>query len=298
MNRVLITGADGFTGRYLAAELRTTGVEAHGLVRNPIALDDLAAVHVADLADYAALLRVIQQVQPTHVAHLAAISFVAHGQVDEIYAVNLLGTCHLLDALVRSGVSVQSVLLASSANIYGNSFYDAPLTEATPAEPTNDYAVSKFAMEYMARLFQDRLPMTVVRPFNYTGRGQSSAFLLPKIVDHFKRRAPVIELGNLDVERDFSDVRVVVEIYRRILETPAAVGGTFNVCSGKALSLAEVLHMAREISGHEIDVRVNPSFVRANEVKRMLGSRSKLESIIGPVVDIPLRETLLWMLTS
>lgn len=298
MARVLITGADGFTGRYLATELRRAGVETHGLVRNPIALNDFAAVHVADLADSAALLRVIQHVQPTHVAHLAAISFVAHGQIDEIYAVNLLGTRHLLSALESSGVTVQAVLLASSANIYGNSVQDAPLTEATPAEPANDYAVSKLAMEHMAQLYRGRLPLVVVRPFNYTGVGQAPSFLLPKIVGHFKQRAPVIELGNLDVARDFSDVRVICEIYHRLLETSAAIGQTFNVCSGKVFTLDDVLQMAREISGHEIEVRVNPAFVRANEVKRLVGSRAKLESVIGAVADVPLRETLRWMLEA
>jgi nucleoside-diphosphate-sugar epimerase len=298
MARVLITGADGFTGRYLAAELRRAGVETHGLVRSPIALNDFAAVYVADLADSAALLRVIQQVQPTHVAHLAAISFVAHGQIDEIYAVNLLGTRHLLSVLASSGVPVQSVLLASSANIYGNSFHDAPLTEATSAKPANDYAVSKLAMEHMAQLYRDRLPLVVVRPFNYTGVGQAPSFLLPKIVGHFKQRAPVIELGNLDVARDFSDVRVICELYHRLLETSAAIGQTFNVCSGKAFTLDDVLQMAREISGHEIEVRVNPAFVRANEVKRLVGSRAKLESVVGAVADVPLRETLRWMLEA
>lgn len=298
MNRVFITGADGFTGRYLAAELSNAGYETHGLVRDSVELEEFAAVHVANLADTDALLRVIQQVQPTHVAHLAAISFVAHGDIDEIYAVNLLGTRRLLEALASSNVQLKSVLLASSANIYGNAFSDAPLTESTLAAPANDYAVSKLAMEQMARLYQDRLPLVVVRPFNYTGVGQASSFLLPKIVAQFKQREAVLELGNLDVARDFSDVRVVVEVYRRLLESPAALGGTFNMCSGKAVTLEEVLCMAREISGHEIDVRVNPAFVRENEVKRLVGSREKLESVIGPVVNIPLQQTLQWMIEA
>lgn len=298
MAKVLITGADGFTGRYLAAELSRAGYEMHGLVREPIELEDFAAIHVANLADTDDLARVIREVEPTHVVHLAAISFVAHGNIDEIYAVNLLGTRHLLEALASFNTPLKSVLLVSSANIYGNAFSDTPLNEGTLAAPANDYAVSKLAMEQMARLYQDRLPLVVVRPFNYTGVGQAPSFLLPKIVAQFKQHAAVLELGNLDVARDFSDVRVVVEVYRRLLESPAAVGETFNMCSGKAITLEELLHMAREISGHEIEVRVNPAFVRENEVKRLVGSKEKLESVIGPVVNIPLRQTLQWMLEA
>lgn len=298
MTRVLITGADGFTGRHLAVELSNAGYEVHGLVRESIELEDFVAVHVANLADTKALQGVIHEVKPCYVVHLAAISFVAHGSIDEIYEVNLLGTRHLLDALVNSGVKSKSILLASSANVYGNAYHGGPLIESTREVPTNEYAVSKLAMEHMARLYKVRLPLVVVRPFNYTGVGQAPSFLLPKIIAHFKQRASVIELGNLDVAREFSDVRVVVEVYRRLLESPAAISETFNVCSGNAFTLDEVLRMACEISGHEIEVRVNPAFVRENEVKRLVGSKEKLESVIGPVVNIPLRQTLQWMLEA
>jgi nucleoside-diphosphate-sugar epimerase len=295
--RVLITGADSFTGRFLAAKLQRVGYETHGLVREAMVLDHYTATYVGDLADTAGLVRIVGHVRPTCVVHLAAISFVGHRSVDEIYQVNLLGTRHLLDALVQVAMPLSAVLLASSANIYGNAEADF-LREDQPPAPANDYSISKLAMEYLARLYAERLPVIVVRPFNYTGVGQSGAFLLPKIVDHFKRRAPLIELGNLDVARDFSDVRVVAVIYRRLLQTPAAIGGTFNVCSGKAFSLNEVLQMARDITGHTMEVRVNPAFVRANEVKCLLGSRVRLEAAIGPIEDIPLRETLRWMMET
>ena len=157
-------------------------------------------------------------------------------------------------------------------------------------------------MEYAARLYADRLPLIMARPFNYTGVGQSESFLIPKIVSHVRRRAPVIELGNLEVARDFSDVRNVAELYRRLLEAPAAVGQTFNVCSGQAWSLNDVLTMAREISGHDFDVRVNPAFVRQNEVKTLIGSRARLDAVVGqasnPMPEIALRDTLRWMLEA
>jgi nucleoside-diphosphate-sugar epimerase len=209
----------------------------------------------------------------------------------------LVGTRNLLEAAANCGREMRCLLLASSANVYGNAMSASPIDEATPMAPANDYAVSKLAMEYMATLWSGRLPITIVRPFNYTGVGQSTSFLLPKIVDHFRHRAPLIELGNLDVVRDFSDVRTVVQRYSRLLAAGVS-GQVFNVCSGRGYSLLEVLQIMREISGHDLEVRVNPAFVRSNEVHRLIGSRAKLDAAIGEVPDIALQETLKWMLVS
>ena len=304
MNRVLITGADGFTGRYLAAELQRAGYEVHGLVREPVdsgGVAGVSALHVADLSDTPGLATVVREVQPDKVIHLAAIAFVAHGDIEAIYRTNLVGTRNLLEALAQSKAPLNGVLLASSANVYGNSV-GGVLDETTPPAPANDYAVSKLAMEYAARLYADRLPLIMARPFNYTGVGQAESFLIPKIISHVRRRAPLIELGNLDVARDFSDVRNVVQLYRQLLEAPAAVGQTFNVCSGQAWSLNDVLTMAREISGHNFEVRVNPAFVRQNEVKTLVGNRAKLDAVVGqaprPMPEIALRDTVRWMLEA
>jgi GDP-6-deoxy-D-talose 4-dehydrogenase len=283
--------------------MHNAGYEVHGLVHmaGNLALEGVKQLHVADLSDPKALADVMGVVQPAKVAHLAAIAFVAHGDVEAIYRTNLIGTRNLLEALANSKAPLEAVLLASSANVYGNSL-GGMLDEATPPSPANDYAVSKLAMEYVAKLYAERLPIVMARPFNYTGVGQAESFLLPKIVSHVRRRARVIELGNLDVERDFSDVRNVVQAYRRLLEAPNAVGQTFNVCSGKAWSLNEVLGMVREISGNDFEVRVNPAFVRANEVKTLLGSRAKLDALSpatsSPVTEIPLHDTLRWMLEA
>lgn len=299
MKRVLITGADGFTGRYLAAQMSQAGYEVHGLVRAFTAqgVCGVARLHVADLSDVAALTAAVQEIQPQKVAHLAAVAFVPHGDVDAIYRTNVVGTRNLLEALVQSKAPLEHILLASSANVYGNAV-GGVLSESTPAAPANDYAVSKLAMEHVARLYAERLPIVIARPFNYTGVGQVESFLIPKIVNHVRRRAPVIELGNLDVARDFSDVRAVVQCYHRLLESTAVVGQTFNVCSGTAWTLNEVLNMVRDISGHPFEVRVNPAFARANEVKLLLGSCAKLEQAVGAVPSIALRDTLRWMLEA
>ncbi|MEN9864560.1 MAG: hypothetical protein RL748_150 [Pseudomonadota bacterium] len=288
--RVLLTGIHGFTGHYLAQALRASGHSVFGLVQGQARNESEIQVDILDLA---ALSRAVQQVQPQWVVHLAAIAFVAHNDVDAIYRTNIVGARNVLQALVNAHCQPESVLLASSANIYGNTLV-SPITEQVAPAPANDYAVSKLAMEHMARLWFERLPITLVRPFNYTGVGQSDNFLLPKIVNHYRRKASLIELGNLDVARDFSDVRHVVTVYQRLLEL-APRGQTFNICSGQAWTLSDVLEMMAQIAGYQIEVRVNPAFARANEVKCLVGSDAHLQQTIGQLAAPALIDTLRWM---
>ena len=300
--RVLVTGLGGFTGRYVQEALAQRGWEVWGLGAQPApagASDTTAQRYLqADLADSAALAHAVAQVRPQAVIHLAAIAFVGHGDADAFYRVNLLGTRHLLAALAALPQPPTRVLLASSANVYGNQT-GGMLDESSAPQPANDYAVSKLAMEHMARLWAACLPLTIVRPFNYTGVGQSEDFLLPKIVAHFRRRAAAIELGNLDVWRDFSDVRAVADAYCRLLDAPGAVGATINLCSGQSHSLRGIIAMAEQITGHTLQVQVNPAFVRANEVKTLLGNPARLHTLIGADwANPPLQDTLRWMLEA
>jgi len=297
MTRTLVTGAAGFTGRYLTSLLAGQGHEVYGVVHYlpdaPIA--DASAVHVADLADPMAIARVVEEVRPQHVVHLAGIAFVGHDDIEEMYRANVVGTRQLLEALTRLAQPPKSVILASSANVYGNA-REGVLEENLPSAPANDYGVSKVAAEYVSQIYATKLPLIVVRPFNYTGRGQSDSFLIPKIVDHARQRAPVIELGNVDVARDFSDVRAVVDAYARLLNAPQAIGGTYNICSGRAVTLREILELVISLTGHRLEVRVNSELVRSDEVRSLSGSAAKLEGVIGKLVHIPLQDTLRWML--
>lgn len=288
--RALVTGIHGFTGGYVARELEACGYRVIGLVHDNE--PPCEGVLRADLLNRQAVRRALAKADVDAVIHLAAIAFVAHDDVDEIYRVNVVGTRNLLEALSEASKRPRVVVLASSANIYGNATVE-PITEDTPPAPTNDYAVSKLAMEYMARLWMDCLPITIVRPFNYTGVGQSEDFLIPKIVAHFRRGDRAIELGNTDVSRDFSDVRDVARAYAAIVAR-GPVGQVLNICSGVAHSIDEVLAMMAQIAGYAIAVRRNPAFARAREVTRLVGDNAKLDDL-GFRPSIPLAETLAWM---
>lgn len=280
MKRLLITGADGFTGRHLRAAAEQVGYEAFSLR--------------ADLTDSVALAAEVMGVCPTHVVHLAAISAVTHADQEAFYRVNLFGSLNLLDALKRLPISLEKVLMASSANVYGN--VDAGLiAETVCPKPVNHYAMSKLAMEHMAMTYADDLPIVISRPFNYTGVGHDSRFVIPKIVEHFKRGAAEIELGNLDVYREYNDVRMVCDAYLKLLAN-GVMGETYNVCSGRAYSLREVIAVAEAISDQSIEVKVNPAFIRANEVHTLAGNQEKLKVAVGELQAFPLEETLGWML--
>lgn len=278
--RVLVTGLEGFTGRYLKSSLEAQGHIVIGLQ--------------CDLTDSNAVVLEVAEINPEAVAHLAGVVFVGHGDTNAFYEVNLIGTCNLLAALAQYAPSVRSILLASSANVYGNQ-PEGVLSEESIPNPANDYAVSKYAMEQMAQLWVDRLPLFIVRPFNYTGVGQDEKFLIPKIVTHFREKKAVVELGNIEVWRDFGDVRSVSTAYTRLLEV-CPRGKTFNVCTGIPYSLSEIVALCKKITGHRIDIKVNPEFIRANEVRVLAGSNSRLVGLMDGWKIYSLEETLRWML--
>ncbi|NEX64480.1 GDP-mannose 4,6-dehydratase [Noviherbaspirillum galbum] len=289
--RVLLTGANGFTGKYVRAELIDSGYDVVDAIVGAPRNDHEVTL---DITSPDNCRRVMETVRPDYLVHLAAISFVAHADAEALYRVNVIGTLNLLEAMADAGLSPRRILVASSANVYGNAT-SGVIRESQPPQPVNHYATSKLAMEHMVRIWSDRMPIVITRPFNYTGVGQEPHFLVPKIVSHFVRRAPVIELGNLDVERDFSDVRMVAAAYHGLLEQDAAAGQIVNVCSGHPYSLKNIIEMMQAIAGYEIEVRVNPAFVRQSEVKTLVGSPDKLQSLVGNLKRFPLDDTLRWM---
>lgn len=278
--RILLTGADGFTGRHFIERAHAGGHEVAPL-RADLTQADAVAQEVASTDADAAV-------------HLAAIAFVGHADERAFYDVNLFGTLNFLRALKLAGRRWRKVLLASSANIYGNC-ERSPIPESQEPAPVNHYATSKLAMEHMVRARQDDLPVVITRPFNYTGPGQSLDFVIPKLVDHFRRRAPRVALGNLHVRREYNDVRFVCEAYLRLLSAEDSPG-TCNVCTGRTYSFDDTLAVLQRLTGHHMEVQVDPALVRANEVHTLCGDPSRLRQTIGDLPAYTLEDTLEWML--
>lgn len=287
MPTALVTGASGFTGRYMIDALKKRGFTVAGFGSEPTNADETLA---CDLTDAAAVKAAVDKVQPDWVVHLAALAFVGHADQEAFYRVNVFGTLNLLNALAEQKKAPQRILIASSANIYGTPGVEVINEDICPA-PVNHYACSKLAMEHMVATWFERLPIVIARPFNYTGPGQDERFLIPKIVGHFARSEPTIELGNLDVSRDFSDVRDVVESYVRLLDSDV-LGQRVNICSGRAVALREVIALMEGIAGYRINVEVNPAFVRANEIPVLRGDNQRLLTATGFAPRQDLKQTL------
>ncbi len=273
---ILLTGADGFTGQHFAVLARQQG---HTVVALAADLTRPAEVSAGVLSAVAAM----PSAQSWAVVHLAALSFVGHADELAFYGVNVLGTINLLAAVAAQPILPASVLIASSANIYGNCEH-SPIAESQVPAPVNHYGASKLAMEQLARTYARCFPLIFARPFNYTGPGQAPQFLIPKLVNHFACRAPVVELGNLHVEREYNDVDFVCRSYLHLLEY-GEPQGVYNICTGITYTLNDVIGRLQHLTGHQIVVRVNPAFVRADEIQRLCGDPARLQEIWRRAAD-------------
>ena len=289
MQKVLITGIDSFTGRHLASHLELSGYDVYGT--SLFKAGDKK--YKCDITKKEELLAVFKQVTPEFIIHLSAISFVGHGNNEEFYRVNTIGTTNILDALLERNIKPKKVILVSSATIYGNQGLEV-LDESLCPKPANHYGASKYAMESLATSYFSKLPIIITRPFNYTGVHQAPQFLIPKIVSHFKEKKKTIELGNLHVSREFNDIKFVCEVYKRLLETTKD-SITLNIASNRGIKLLDVIAMMQEIVGYEIKVEVNPDFVRPNEIKTLTGSAKNLFETIGEVELQSFKQTLTQM---
>ena len=287
MNLVLVTGASGFAGGHLVEHLASTG-QVVGWTRStpPPELRDLARWEQVDLLDRDRVRRAIADLRPTHIYHCAGVPHVAESWRDTARSLegNVLATEHLFDALRRAGVRSR-VLVPGSSMVYAPS--SEPITEDDPIAPASPYALSKLAQEELARRArkEDGLEIVITRSFNHTGPRQTAAFAAPSMARQIAMieagaLAPVIKVGNLDAERDLTDVRDVVRAYAALM-TSAASDDVYNVASGVARTIRSVLDAL--IARAKVPVRVEsePARMRPNDVPFMAGNPSRLTAATG-----------------
>jgi GDP-4-dehydro-6-deoxy-D-mannose reductase len=288
-SRLFVTGIGGFVGGHLAQYV----------ARNPDALE-LARVPEFDLRDRATLEHVLRDAHPDLVIHLAAQSAVAQSFDDPraTYDVNFFGTLNLLEALAATRFRGR-MLFVGSADAYGQvADADLPVRETQSLRPRNPYAVSKAAAEALCFQWSQMGAFEIVlaRPFNSIGPGQSTRFAIADFARQIAevslgRRAPRLETGDLDVSRDFTDVRDVVAAHVALV-TKGANGEAYNVCSGHERILREMIEQMAALAGVAIELVTDPKRLRPGEQRRMIGSPVKLERAIGWSASIPLETTL------
>lgn len=296
--RALITGACGFVGKYLISHLLEHGDQVLGTVSHEKLLDSSFACKVLDVTNRDQCSKIISEFDPEVIYHLAGISFVpeAEANFDQALQVNVNGTsnivrtCHLL----QTGTTI---VFVSSAEVYGKvTPGDLPLTESAPLRPANNYSLSKLMAELVMERY-DRLGYVrslIVRPFNHIGPGQNERFVtssfakqLASIVKHNQPR--VIEVGNLDAARDFSDVQDIIKGYR----LAALKGqGIYNLGSGEAVTIQQILDLLIEIAGVKVEIKYMPDRMRPSEVPVIYGSCEKAKQELGWEPQISLRQSL------
>ncbi len=314
--RSLITGIAGFVGPYLAEHLLSNKHEVFGVDILKKKIENVIS-YQTDILDIEGLFSVINEIRPDYVFHLAAQSSVekSFSQPEFTKKVNVGGTKNLLDSILSAGIK-PAILIVSSAQIYGFP-KQLPITEQHPLNPQSPYAKSrleqeKLVLEYskecndvlnsegLFSIMNEIMPnmrVVIARSFNHTGPGQSTEFVCSdfakQIVEIEKGlKEPLVKVGNLEAKRDFTDVRDIVKGYLLALEK-GETGECYNLCSGKAYSIEEILQMLiKESKCKDIKVEKDPQKTRAGDITVLLGDNSKFCKQTGWKLEIQIEQTL------
>lgn len=301
---VLITGASGFVGQHLIAALRQTqpddaliGTMHHSTVTSH---DEQVRYVRIDLRETAAVKNLLNEIQPTAIYHLAgqsspAYSFEAPWQTLET---NIHSQFNILQGCYELGLAPR-ILVVTSAEIYGAvQPHELPITEQTPMRPASPYSLSKITQDMMAWQYFlcQKMPVIRARAFNHSGPGQSDRFVVTAFALQIARieaglQAPVIQVGNLTAQRDFTDVRDMVRAYS-LLMAHGEAGEAYNIASNKATSIAEMLEGLLAHSTVAIRTEVDPSRLRPSDIPCIQGSYEKLSAATGWTPQIPFAQTL------
>lgn len=303
MRRILITGGTGFVGSYLVPFLKFRGAELTVLSTSSAIIQEVGVEYFkADIRNSDDVGAVVRAVNPEQIYHLAGVTSVAESWNNPRLAfdVNVAGTLNLFESAMRLP-SPPRILNVSTAQVYAQS-YDA-LEETAPLGPDNPYAATKAMAELLAVQYRQSTSGGIItaRAFNHTGPGQLPSFALPSFAKQLAEMEagiipPVLRVGNINVKRDFSDVRDVVAAYYQLLDT-AENGEIYNVCSGRAVLLADIL---KELQTHcrvIVKLEVDPTRLRPNEVPQMFGDATKIQRETGWRPEVPLETTLRELLT-
>jgi GDP-4-dehydro-6-deoxy-D-mannose reductase len=298
--RVFISGATGFVGSHLIRLLNPSEFTVYGCSYPEKPPPSVENIFFCDIRSEKEVFEAIERIKPRWIFHLAAISNIKHSweMRKETLETNLMGTFYLFEAL-RQFAPEARILFVSSSDIYGGLAPPEKIfSEEDPFEIVNPYAFSKAAGEILSGFYQkiEKLDIVIARPFPHTGPGQSPDFVCSDWASQIARiekgeAEPVIKVGNLDVRRDFTDVRDVVKAYLLLLKK-GKKGEIYNVCRGKAISLREILKLLLSFSSSEIQVQTDSRKLRKADIPLLVGNNQKIKKEIGWTPEIPLERSL------
>lgn len=303
--KTLITGIDGFVGTYLKELLLKRGDEVYGTTVDPILSQNNKMIFNMNLLDKERVLEVIKEIQPEAVYHLAAQSAVGLSWENPSLTmqINVNGTIHLLEA-IRDHSKDAKILIVGSSDEYGPvKENECPIDEEHPLRPVSPYGISKVTQEEVAKLFGQAYGLNIirVRAFNHIGPGQGLNFVVPdfasKIATIERGAEPIIRVGNLEAYRDFTDVRDITEAYAMLMEK-GKVGEVYNVGSGKAIKIAQILDYLISLSTEDIQIEIDASKYRKIDTPLIMCNNNKIREHIGWEVKIDIKQTLQEVLLS
>ena len=305
--KALITGITGFVGSHLAELLLAKGLEVHGIIRWRSKTENIDHIRKrlnlleADMRDLHSLIETVEEVRPDYIFHLASQSFVPMSwkAPADTLETNITGTVHLFEAVRKSGCQPR-IQVAGSSEEYGLVHPDeVPIRETNPLRPLSPYGVSKVATDLLGFQYFKSYGLKIVttRAFNHTGPRRGEVFVTSNFARQIAEiekgmREPVISVGNLNAQRDFTDVRDVVRAYWLSLQkcTP---GETYNICSEKTMRIQEVLDLLLSLSKKkDIEVRPDPARMRPSDVEILLGDCSKFKKATGWKPEILFKKTM------
>lgn len=284
-SRVLITGGAGFVGRYLVTELKKSKFEIAVLGKGDVEQAGVAPYGV-DVRDEENVYAAVRDFEPAYICHLAAISSVGESwRAPRVtYDVNVFGTMNVIEAAMRLPVHPR-VLNISTAQVYAPS--ECPLREDSPVAPRNPYAASKAMAELLSVQYRQWAGGGVItaRSFNHAGPGQSPQYVLSSIAKQLVEievgmQEPTLAVGNTHVKRDFTDVRDVVRAYRLLL-TEGEPNETYNVCSGRARSIKEIIEDFAGIADVKVKVESSANKRRSEDSDTLCGNADKIRNATG-----------------
>lgn len=296
--RILITGGTGFVGAHLVRFLKSRDSQISVLASGSrFVAEPGVRYHEVDIRDAERVRSVVREVNPDQIYHLAGITAVdvSRRYPRLTYEVNVFGAQNLFDAAMQLPAPPR-ILNISTSQVYAPA--SGILTENSPLRPDNPYAASKAMAEMLAPQYAEGATGGIItaRPFNHSGCGQPPTFVLPSIAKQFAEielglRTPKLNLGNIAIARDFTDVRDVVRAYCMLLER-GKTSEAYNVCSGTSIVLSDIIGMFQTISGIDITIEIDPNKVRAKEVAEIYGDPGKLQAKTGWDRQIPFEKTV------
>lgn len=290
--KILITGGEGFTGCAMIPYLREYGFDVYATSRqlgNGLLYCDILDVNTVE--------NIIYNIKPDYILHFAGIALPNFPDIHQMYNINIFGAKNILDAVLKSNHAVQKIIIASSAHVYGDAISNVPLKEDVCVKPNSHYSNSKYAMEVLVRLYFDKLPIIITRPFNYTGFGQSTDYIIPKLIENYQQKKPQVVLGDINVIRDFSDLQDVLFFYYKLL-TSTLSGEVINLCSGHGISISEIIDILDKLCGYKIKVVSDTTLVRKGDKPIFIGDNTKLDQIMGKYSRVTITQTLKNMVSA